>query len=541
MYDRRSFFSLLTSGSSIRVSADDLSANDTDIENSPTPIPRPDEIMGAEPKTSPLTRAEVFHLLRRMTFAPTLTLVNQLIGKTPSEAVDILLGNPDSETPPAKPGAPNSWTDIAQENPENVDIVTRNGIEGTWRNNFGNLQNWWVDLMRTEQIPAREKLTLFWSGHFTTEFTYDLGLIPPQVLYRQNVLFRKDRIANFKTFVEDITVDAAMLEYLGGTLNVKGKPNENYGRELMELFTCGIGWYTEGDVKEAARVLTGWKSALFSDSPAPNGIFNSYFLAGDHDIQSKQFMGETIPARDIDTNTEFLVRTQEIRKLIGILFEQRKTQIAQFMMRKLYRYFVYSNPSALDTTFINEIGTIFINNDFELRPAIKAILVSKHFYDSTNVGVQIKTPAEYVAGLGRQLGVAITGANSAMPGMEQVLIDPPNVSGWDGYRTWMSTKTFPNRTSFAAGIIKSMTDAQCQTFIRQFPDFTDVNKFMTAVEEFFLPRPVSAKRHTAYVNLLLGGSPDYEWAGIVNDTATGSARLRSLLSVLVKAPDFHLC
>lgn len=522
--NRRSFFSMLTHGSTFRTEHE----GDT---------PRPVITAGLEAYSQPLSRSDASHLLRRLTFAPTHGVLSQIVGKSAEEAVDMLLG--DGKEP--DPTSPGKWVDEAQEDPYNVDIVTRNSIEAIWKNNFARLQEWWVEIMRSEALPAREKLTLLWSGHFTSEFTYDLGYIPPQLLYRQNLMLRKNRLSNLKTFAEEVTVDAAMLVYLGGVLNVKGKPNENYGRELMELFTCGIGWYTEGDVKEAARILTGWKASLYSDAPAPNGLFNSYFSSKDHDIGAKQYMGQSIPARDDTTNTEFLVRSQEIGGLLNILFTERADAVGTYIANKLYRYFVYSNPSESDAAIISALRDLFKQNDFQLRPVLKALLSSAHFFDAANRGAQIKTPAEYVVGLGRQLDIRLSGAAASMKLMEQEIMDPPNVSGWEGYRSWISTKTYPQRTKFARDLITSLTDAQAVVLIKQFPDYTDVNKLVTAMTEYYLPMPVSQARHDNYVKILLNNAPDYEWGNILKDAAACGTRFRGFLNALVKAPDFHLC
>jgi uncharacterized protein (DUF1800 family) len=491
-----------------------------------------------EPYRQPLSRDDALHLLRRATLGPTPVLVEQLTGLRAEEAVDMLLGDPNSEPPVPSPGA---WVNQAQEDPDGVDIVTRGQIEATWQNNFTQLQQWWIDLMRTETLPAREKLVLFWSGHFTTEFTYDLGYIPPQVLYRQNLMLRQMRLANFRAFLEEVTLDCAMLEYLGGTLNVAGKPNENYAREMMELYSTGIGWYTEGDVKEAARVLTGWKASLYSDAPAPNGIFNTWFKPSDHDTGAKQYLGYTIPARDQDTNTEYLVRTQEVRRMIEILFQQRPEAIARFIVGKLYRFFVYSNPEGTDTDALAALMNVFIANDFELRPLVRTLLTSEHFFDPANRGVQIKTPAEYVVGLARQLGIQLPNAAAALARMEQDLMDPPDVSGWKGYRTWISTKTIPQRVQYAQQIIATLSDQQAQQLVRSLPNWQSADTFVVELCRLLLPRPLSADRLRYYTDMLLSGAPSYEWASIVNDSQAIGSRLRTLLRAVVKAPDYHLC
>lgn len=493
---------------------------------------------GIEPYAAALTLADVYHVLRRVTLAPTPALAQQLVGKTAGEVVDILLGD-GSDTPPEAPG---DWVNTTTENPKNADLQTRFAIEAQWERDFEKLQQWWVALMHNEGLPTREKLTLFWSGHLTSEFAFDDQFLPPQLLYRQNQLLRSYRLGNFKELMEEMTLNGAMLMYLGGELNAAGKPNENYARELLELFTTGLGWYTEGDIQEAARVLTGWRIAKFNDEPALNGIYNTYFNAAAHDIDAKQFMGESIAARTADNNTEFLVRRDEVRALINIIFRQRPDAVAAFICRKLYRYFVYSNPSAADEQFIGQLADVFKQNDFAIRPVLAALLKSAHFFDEANRGVQIKTPAECLVGLPRQMGAFSAGANGVMQAVEQTLIDPPNVAGWEGYRTWISTKTYPLRSQFAQGYVAQMQDQMLVNFAKQFADYADVYKLTTALELYFLPKPVLQTRHDNYVKILLQNAPDYEWPDIIATNVAGAAlRIRALVSAFIKAPDFHLC
>ncbi len=529
---RRSFFNLLTQGSTFRA-------------DQPEGSERAHIASGLEAYATPLTLNDAFHVLRRMSFAPTMSAATALVGKSATEAADAILGT-GNEAASSTPGA---WVDIADENPAYLDIISRGALEGKWNTNFAQLQLWWAEQMRSESGVLREKLTLFWSGHFTSEYTYDQGFIPPQALYHQNVMLRQNRLSNFKNFLETVSLDCAMLLYLGGVLNVKGTANENYAREMMELFSCGIGQYTEGDVKNAARVLTGWKAAVFSDAPAKNGIFNSFFEPKDHDVQAKQFMAQTIAARADADNTEFQVRNEEVRGIINILFNYRSDAIANFISRKLYRYFVYSNPSASDDAVIAEMRGIFQQNNYDVKPLLRALLSSAHFYDAANRGVQIKTPAEFAVGLARQLGVALptnTASSSdvtkaSMRTMEQDLMDPPNVAGWPGYRNWVNTKSYPLRLKFGRDIITSMSDTDVQKFVQQIADNNDVYKFVDNLCAFLLPKDIVQKRKDAYVATLLAGGKDYEWNGIVSNAATCGVRIRSLLSAMIKAPDFHLC
>jgi hypothetical protein len=230
----------------------------------------------------------------------------------------------------------------------------------------------------------------------------------------------------------------------------------------------------------------------------------------------------------------------------SILFSYRTDAVANFIARKLYRYFVYSNPAVADTTVLTEMATLFKQSNFQLRPLIKALLSSTHFYDAANRGVQIKTPAEFVVGLARQLGLNLptSGIDSGVGAMnetEQVLIDPPNVAGWPGHRDWINTKSYPQRLKFARALIASVTDAQAQTFVKQFTGYADIVKFVDSFSTFMFPVPITDARKTNYKSILLSGSPDYEWNTIVNNASTCGVRVRSLLNAVMKAPDYHLC
>lgn len=521
--DRRSFLTFI-SASGERASAQEK------------PVARPLITGGIEPYTTPLDAAQAYHLLRRISFAPKSALVKQFIGKTAEQAVESLLGDGSNIQP-----TPPTWIDEITENPKNADMFTKNSIESRWVGLFGQLQYWWLNEMYKESTSAIEKLTLFWSSHFTTEFAFDEGYLPPQQLYRQNALLRRNRLSNFRNFAEDITLDSAMLVYLGGVLNTNKKANENYARELMELFTIGIGHYSEGDVKEAARVLTGWKAALYKDEPARNEFYNTWFLPTDHDVQAKTIMGQTIPARVQDDNTEYLVRSQEVRKLIEILFERKPMEIGRFISKKLYRYFVYSNPDVTDQTFIEDMANIMVENDFSLRPVIAALFKSAHFFDAANRGVQIKTPAEFTVGFARQIGKLPANIGTAMAEEEQTLIDPPNVSGWPGWHVWLNTKTYPNRVIFARTVLTAMTTDELLAFANSFDTVKDSSALLDDIVMNFLPKAINQKRRDTYYELLMQGYQANYWQQMLAEKDPAARGLRALLTAIIKSPDYQLC
>lgn len=491
---------------------------------------------GAEAYTSPLSLADAYHLLRRVGFGPSHTQAASLVGRMAADVVDELLGS-DNEDPPPSPG---SWTETWTEDPDGADLQTRFAIWRQWDNSMAAFAKWWITRMSTEG-SAVEKTTLFWTSHWVSEYDFDNTNSVPQLLWRQYLMLRKHRIGNLRQLALEATLDSAMLYYLGGTFNSVGKPNENYARELMELFLTGLGWYTEGDVKEAARVLTGWRAQQFSDAPAPNGKYQAWFDAAAHDTGAKQFLGITIPARTEDNNTAFQVREEEVLRIIDILHTARAEAVSRFITSKVYRYYVYSSPGDLPQAFIEDVAKVFRDADFNLRALFKAMFSSAHFFDPALRGAQIKTPIELVAGLQRQLGLDIGNPQTWVDRMDQPVMDPPTVAGWPGYRTWISTNTYPVRRSFARDLIKTLTDQQAGAFIRMFDDYSDARKLVNAIVAYMLPVPVSSERTTYYLNALLQGAPDYDWPTIVNNPSATGSRVRNLLTTISQAPDFQLC
>lgn len=473
------------------------------------------------------------HLLRRTTFLPRWADIQTILGMSPSAAVDMLLETPSRPEPP-------SVADSITESLNGLNTELQNAVRGVWANNFRTLQVWYAEVMQDAGLTLAEKMTGFYSNHFATEFVVDLDYVIAPLLYRQNKLFRDNGLGSYRSMMKGITLDGAMLVYLGGHLNKAGAPNENYAREMLELYTTGLGHYTEGDIKEAARILTGWRVAQFSDEPFPNGYFTPYFIPSDHDIDGKQFLGTSFAARDTDSNTEFLVRRDEVEKMIDTIFEKRPDAIANFICRKIYSFFVYSNPSQADEGVIEAMAQIFKDNDFQIKPVLSALLKSAHFFDNANLGAQIKTPAEFVIGLSRQIA-PVEYMNVKMNEMEMVVFDPPNVSGWPGYRDWVTTNTFPIRAAAAEEAINAINDQRALDFVRQFPDYEDVHVLVNNIAALLLPRPLSNGRRTALEATLLQGAPDYEWPNIIDDPGTTGVRIKDLLTTITQLPDFQLC
>jgi uncharacterized protein (DUF1800 family) len=338
-----------------------------------------------------------------------------------------------------------------------------------------------------------------------------------------------------------------MLLYQSLNFSTANAPNENFMRELLELFTMGIGNYSEGDIREGSRTLTGWRIAANKYKPAPNGIFKTYFSPKDHDTQAKQVMGVSIPARSEFDNSEFQVKEQEVRKLINILFDERAEQISKFICEKIYRYFVYSSPGDVSDSIVSELAQTFRNNNFNLRPVYKKLFTSKHFYDYEIIGCQIKTPPEFIIGLQRALdaGYKIGHYNKsreACSELEMDLYDPPNVGSWIGYRTWISTTTYPSRVEYAREILSLTSDAQLINLVKSFNEYTELEKVIKWISILLVPVTEDSTIIEYNLNIAKNILGSNVWTEeIIQSSQIAANTIRKTIESMILIPDFNLC
>lgn len=517
-----------------------------------TKIPSKDIIQAdLDELSGTLDRKKALHLLRRVTFAPSPELINQIIGKTASEALNLILGG-INETLPEPPNRP--WVNTPHEDPLKAgNPALRFQIEAEVKAAYKEFVDWWTELMRTDTVmPLKEKLTLFWSTLWCIEFTYDtLALNPPGLLLRNNQTLRKMRLGNYADFAEAITLDGSMLLYQSLFYSNRKIANENFMRELMELFMMGTGDiitgeknYLESDVREGTKALTGWRTGAYLNEPAPKEYFNTYFSPDDHIIEAKSFLNNIIQSRDEDRNTEDLVKKDEVRGIIDIIFKEKKNAVARFISDKIYRYFVYSNPKAKNADLINNLANHFITSEYNLKPLFIKLLASQHFFDDSNIGVQFKTPPDLIIGLMRMLDVKYAEASSAISNLEQTLYDPPNVGSWKGYRTWLSTKTFPLRIKYSLDIINAASKQSLFKLAKSLPNPTSLENVNNNLIEFFLPNYsiIDNARKDFYKEILLNGIDQSLWLEKFNAEDDAAERgIRNVIMAFVKAPDFQLC
>jgi hypothetical protein len=495
----------------------------------------------------PLDLVTAAHLIRRTTLGTTPELLNLLNGKDVDSAVDIILGK---ENDPINDGSKTlNWLDIQEENPlGGLPLDIRFEIEGRLNSRYVSFANWWFETMRTEKNYFQEKFTLFLSTIWSIEFTYDtLSLMPPPLMYRHNELLRKFRTGNYQDLALEMTLCGAMLLYQSLNYSTAKAPNENYMRELLELFTMGIGNYSEGDIREGARTLTGWRTAAYKYEPAPNGLFKTYFSPNDHDKQAKQIMSVTIPARGEFDNSEFQVKEQEVKKLIGILFEEKPNQIAKFICEKIYRYFVYSSQNDAPANIIDELAATFISSGFNLKEVYKKLFTSQHFYDELLFGAQIKTPPEFIIGLQRVFGTEYKFGTTpqtrfACEDLEMELYDPPNVGSWIGYRTWISTSTYPQRVYHSQEILKLVTNQKLIEIVKITPEYKNLDKAIEWLFILLVPVVPDSTRINYHKNKALAVLGSSSWDTEIEQSSNKSAlAIRAVIESMILIPDFNLC
>ena len=392
------------------------------------PAGRLDLESALQPHVGRLGDRAAAHLLRRAGFGGTPDQVRRYGAMTARDAVASLLTVPSvsSIAPPQEledlGGAVSMSTDPLQRKT----MRRERAREG--RDAIVTLQLWWLNRMLAAPAPLQEKMTLYLHGHFTSRAT----AMYPWITYNQNALFRNYALGNLRDLTLEVSKDAAMLLYLNGAQSVAAHPNENYARELMELFTLGVDNYGEQDVRESARAWTGWRVNRRTDTVT--------FDVAQHDSGVKTFLGRTGNFTGDD--------------IVGIIFAQ--PQCARFFAASLLNWFVYNDP---EPQLVDHVAALLRHHDFELTPVLRTILASDLFYSPRAYRALVKSPVEFVVGTYSALGLPAIDevAVAALGQMGQGLFYPPNVAGWPGGKNWLTSGTMIARQNFLTRLLDSQT------------------------------------------------------------------------------------
>lgn len=465
----------------------------------------------------PWDQRRAYHLLRRTGLAPTLTETATILGTAPGVAVDAIVDAALSTPLPPIPSwydehiPPNSAPD------EEWQIYIDNNIGWIFETRdevFRDLLTW-----RMAGTALREKLALFWHNHFVTGLD---SFFHAPWLYRYWSLLRGYALGDFKQFVHDIGITPAMLIYLNGVENRVGSPNENYARELLELFTMGITGpggsanYTQTDVEELSRVLTGWGIDVY-------GTQEAALVSQWHDNGQKTIFGQTDNWGYDD--------------VVPLLFGQRGPEIAHFVCHELYQEFVY--PIA-NEGIVADMAALFVANDYQIEPVVRTLLKSAHFFDTATIGSRVKGPVELIIGECRtaefvEQELILEYMFYFCSEIGQSVFDPPNVSGWPGHRTWIDTSTLSFRWLFSEWLLYQ--EQTLQALAMSFPQPFNAAILTTDIASYVLGVPLDQEQIDILVEVLLDGLPDYEW----DPTNAGAeGRLFGLFYQLFRLPEYQL-
>lgn len=402
------------------------------------------------------------HLLRRTLFGFKQEDINAWKGKTMAEVVQLLVSPSPAPLPPVNNYNDANFSDPTVPAGQTWVNAPYDGNANGRRNS--SLKSWWIGNLIQQTSSVHEKMTLFWHNHFAIE---SVDVNDARYMYRYYSLLRKYALGNFKELVLEITKDPAMLRYLNGYQNNKNAPDENYARELQELFTLGKGplvFYTEADVRAAARVLTGYTVNATTISSA--------FDPNRHDTGNKQF--STYYQNKVILGKTGANGAKETEELIDMLFLQQET--ALYLCRKLYIFFVYYEiDAATEANVILPMANLFRSKNYEVKPVLELLFSSTHFYDPVNVAGMIKSPLDYCVGICKEFKMQFPDSTdfanqylmfdyirTQSSNMQQNLADPPSVSGWPAYyqapqfhELWINSDTLPRRNQFMNVLLTS--------------------------------------------------------------------------------------
>ncbi|MGF1558348.1 MAG: DUF1800 family protein [Flavobacteriaceae bacterium] len=481
--------------------------------------------------TAPLTRQQVQHLYRRLGFSASVQTINAGTGQNAGTLVDTLI----NQALTLAPIAPPAWATWNNSNyPADDDAA--NALRRAQRDQFSLT---YVNSMLDNNL--RDRLSFFWSNHFVTELrVYECNAF----LYEYVNCLQRNALGNFRTFISEIGLTNAMLYYLDGVFNNGNNPNENYSRELYELFSLGEGnGYTEQDVIEAARALTGYVER------GELGCEAVTFRADRHDAGSKTIMGQT--------------GNWGYDDVIDILFTQRPNEIAEFICRKLYEFFVH--PDSEDDagnaqSIIDGMAATFMANNFELAPVLSQLFKSQHFFDDDALGVIIKSPFDFYFNVLKETDFAYDASTvSSFIGysglLSQELFNPVDVAGWQRDRSWINTNFMIGRWLTIESIMENFYAADDEQF-RAFgmavtgnDGLTNSNPDVIArqIVDFILPKGLldEGEYQKAFDTFRFDIDPEYyqggnqeSWTLAIWPQAPQQVYL--LLQFLARQPEFQL-
>lgn len=533
------------------------------------------------PYTGNLGLKNAAHLLRRASFGGTRKQIDEFATKTVDEALIVLSQTQSILEKPIDPLTGTTWLnpkadpDINSEQSKLIDCVIA----------------WHLEQIRKSGTNLTERMVWFYHTHLPVQRSI---VRSSEEIYYQNALFRFFAYGNFKKLMVKISIDNAMLRYIDNMLNEADSPNENYARELMELYTIGKGPqighedytnYTEDDVKQAARVLSGYKTDpsftnIDQDTGIPRGV--AYTDADDatiyHDAGVKTFTSKfnntIIQPNDVQNGYATKdAMLDELSQFINMIFTQDET--ARFICRKIYRQFIYYKiTDEIEADIIEPLAQTFRDNNFDILPVITQLLKSQHFYDMDNattpddhIGAMIKSPVELVMGTLKFFNISPPNDyyqvyNSIVRSLFDQGIDmyePIDVAGYPAYhqyptynRFWITPNNLPHRYKFAADLVNgNFTNLKLDIvdYVKNTDNISnpaDADILLTELIDYLFPQDIPQERYEYFMSILLDTLTKDHWKTEWNDYVSNGddtvvrTQLEALIKGLLQTPEYQL-
>lgn len=519
--------------------------------------------MPLPPYAGTFGKAELLHLLRRTLFGVTKNDLNHFSGRSLPQVLSVLLTAPPPAPPPVKDYDAANTTDTTV-------LYGQTWVNGPYLGSangsrVNSLRGWWMGNMINQDRSVFEKMVLFWHNHMPVEFSN--GANDAIMCYQYMALLRSYALGNFKDFVRDMTLNTAMLYYLDGRRNTRTAPNENYGRELQELFTVGKdlpAYFSETDVVQAAKVLTGWK--------VNTTTYTSYFDSASHEPANKSFSafynntvitGRTGPNAGID----------ELNDLLNMIFAH--PEVARFLCRKLYRYFVYYQitPQVEQQVIVPLADTLRTNN-YNILPVLQELLGSQHFFDAMQRSCLIRNPVDLAVGFARVFQINFAAApdyfsqyrnwryfNTLCDQQQMQPGNPPSVAGWPAYyqvpnfhELWMNSVSLRYKKEMYDRFLYNTYNGSTidvLTFTQTLDNPADPDLLIAECVELLLPLPLDSSVTNALKAILLSNQAlnsywTTAWTNYINNPGntthanTARTRLRAFYQALVNLAEYQL-
>ncbi|GAA5219537.1 DUF1800 domain-containing protein [Membranihabitans marinus] len=520
------------------------------------------------PYTDILTPTLTRHLLNRTVLGYSKTQYEQVQSESLSNVITYLLRDLNPPSPP-----------INYDYPDDIHVP----IGETWidapydKDNFNKIYNYRnrslvttvIQYLMTEQNSIYPKMILFWHNHFVTSEIQD-----PRFNFNYFMTLHQHALGNFKEFTKAMIINPSMLRYLNGNQNTATNPNENFARELLELFTIGKGpivsdgdytHYTEEDVVSIAKALTGWRDIGYRS--IENTVADSYFRTFYHDKSDK------VLSHRFDNQTISNEEEKEYKTVVDIIFA--KKEVARFICRKFYRYFIDSTiDESVENNVITPLADIMYDADYEIKPVLAALLNSQAFIDENKVGAIIKNPIEFLLPFLKHSNITIEPVHNISrqrywylwqltEHLGMGIFKVPSVSGWKAYyqeptwyKNWINTTTLKDRYAVAVSYLERRTNfskdigSNIIDYISQLnsPEFP--GELVRELSELMLPKTLTDEQIQALKESFIPGLPDYEWTieyqqylDNPNDEDLKNAlnsKLKLLIYNIVSLPDYQI-